>query len=233
MSILIQKNKQQKQLLSNDERSEIWKKPGPIDCSLAHRIFYEVDDGNFIANLKSFKWWSDASNGLLQIDKEKDYLADDQFSERLVNAIGWQYLDQDSEDLVTKLQDDHNNLQDVQDILSIFFSKHSGQIQMAYFCSEAHQIFSLERGEMPKLELHIAELIIKHGVDDGLSYIHQSNIARGLTEPFSNPHIFFEFFKNFIYSLINVFAPVVHQKKLEANAQDEKSSDEQSSGVEP
>ena len=102
MSILIQKNKQQKQLLSNDERSEIWKKPGPIDCSLAHRIFYEVDDGNFIANLKSFKWWSDASNGLLQIDKEKDYLADDQFSERLVNAIGWQYLDQDSEDLVTK-----------------------------------------------------------------------------------------------------------------------------------
>ena len=80
MSILIQKNKKQ-QLLSNDERAEIWKKPGPIDCSLAHRIFYEVDDGNFIANLKSFKWWSDASNGLLQIDKEKDYLADDQFSD--------------------------------------------------------------------------------------------------------------------------------------------------------
>ena len=50
MSILIQKNKKQ-QLLSNDERAEIWKKPGPIDCSLAHRIFYEVDDGNFIANL--------------------------------------------------------------------------------------------------------------------------------------------------------------------------------------
>ena len=202
MSILIKKNKQQ--LLSNDERAEVWKKSGPIDYSLIHRNFYEANDSNFIANLKSSKWWHDASNGLLQIDKEKDYLADDQFSERLVNAIGWQYLDQDSEDLVTKLQDDHNNLQDVQDILSIFFSKHSGQIQMAYFCSEAHQIFSLERGEMPKLELHIAELIIKHGVDDGLTFIHQSNIAKGLTEPFSNPHIFFEFFKNFIYSLINV-----------------------------
>ena len=232
MSILIQKNKKQ-QLLSNDERAAIWKRPDPIDYSLVHRNFYEIDDGNFIANLKSFKWWSDASNGLLQIDKEKDYLADDQFSERLVNAIGWQYVDQDAEDLVTKLQDDRNDLEDVQDILSTFFSKHAGQIQMAYLCSEAHQFFSLERGEMPKLEHHIAELIIKHGVDDGLTFIHQSNIAKGLTEPFSSPHIFFDFFKNFIYSLINIFAPVVHQKKQEANAQDKKSSDEQISGVEP
>lgn len=232
MSILIKKNKRQ-QFLANDKRAEIWKKPGPIDCSLVHRIFYEVDDGNFIANLKSFKWWSDASHGLLQIDKEKDYLTDDQFSDRLVNKIGWQYIDQDAEDLVTELQDDLNDLQDIQDILSIFFSKHAGQIQMAYLCSEAHQFFSLERGEIPTLENHIAELIIKHGIDDGLKHIQQSNLARGLTDSFSNPHIFLEFFINFNYSLINVFAPVVHQKKQEANAQDKKSSDEQISGVEP
>ena len=57
------------------------------------------------------------------------------------------------------------------------------------------------------------------------------NAMAGLRQ--SEAHRFLEFFINFNYSLINVFAPVVHQKKQEANAQDKKSSDEQISGVEP